>query len=518
MKIKRLLEGIRILETRNGNEEKEVTKVTVDSRAAGDGALFVAIKGHYKDGHSYLPSVEKAGASAAVVEVFDDSIPLPQYRVENAREALSRLCDTFYDSPSRAMRVVGITATNGKTTTTYMLDSIYQEAGFKTGVFGSVRIKIGDEHIASSMTTPDASDIHRYFGMMKVKGIEKVSMEVSSSALEQYRVNDIDFDIVAFNNFSREHIDQHGTFEKYFEAKSSLITKAKEKTFAVLNLDDAYARSLIGKTRAKVVTYSVTDHDADISCGRYDLEAGKPVMEVVIREDLKGIAGTVKKGSFMVNLGVPGYHSITNSLSVIAIALIDGIPIEAIQAGLRNFTGVERRFQYVYDREFIIIDDHFANSSNIDVTLENLVKLSYRKLHLVYAIRGNRGTTVNRENLETLLRWKDRLKLDEVIGTNSMGLVTEKDTVMEEELSVFHETLKDSGLKVIVEDRLEDAIADALGKVEEGDIILLAGSQGMDYGAQIALEEIHARNTEIPEKELFRPLRDRTLVLDKEKI
>jgi UDP-N-acetylmuramoyl-L-alanyl-D-glutamate--2,6-diaminopimelate ligase len=517
MEIRRLLEGIRILETRNGNEEKEVTKVTVDSRAAGDGAVFVAIRGHYRDGHSFLPAVAEAGASAAVVEAFTEGITLPQYRVENAREALSKLCDTFYGSPSRAMGVVGITATNGKTTTTYMLDSIYQEAGFRTGVFGSVRIKVGDEHIASSMTTPDASDIHRYFSIMKEKGIEKVSMEVSSSALEQYRVNDVDFDIVAFNNFSREHIDQHGTFEKYFEAKSSLITKAEEKTFAVLNLDDAYARSLVDKTRAKVVTYSVKDSSADISCGRYDLEAGKPVLEVVVKEDFPGIEGTVKKGSFMVNLGVPGYHSITNALSVISIALIDGVPVEAIQAGLKHFTGVERRFQYVYDREFIIIDDHFANSSNIDVTLENLVKLDYKRLHLVYAIRGNRGTTVNRENLETLLRWKDRLKLDEVIGTKSLGLVTEKDTVMEEELAVYHETLKDSGLKVLVEDRLEDAIAYALEKVEEGDIILLAGSQGMDYGAQIALEQIHEKNKEIPEKELFRPLKDRTLVLDKER-
>lgn len=518
MQIGELMNGVEVLEKRGYAEDIEIEDITVSSREVGDGFLFTAIRGHYSDGHRYLKDAEDKGAACAVVESFSDELSIPQFRVADTRRAHSRICSNFYGTPSAEMRVYGITATNGKTTTSYMLDRILEERGDVTGLFGSVRIKNGNENIPSSMTTPDARIIQASLRKMLDSGVSKVTMEVSSSSLEQYRVADIQFDIVAFNNFSREHIDQHGSFEKYFEAKSSLITGAGENSYAVLNYDDPYARSLIGRTRAKVITYSVSDAAADIYCSGYDLSTGKASMEVVVGVDFDGLEGRVEKGSFHVELGVPGYHSITNALSVIAMALIDGTDRKVIADALKRFNGVERRFQYIYDRDFVIADDHFANSRNIDVTLESISRTNCRKLHIVYAIRGNRGTTVNRENIETLLKWKDSLPMDEIIGTLSKGLVGPKDEVKAEEIEVYFNALKGSGLETPLFEKLEDAIAHALGKAEKGDMVLLAGSQGMDYGAEIALNMMKAFRPEIPDEELLRPLKDRTLLLENLKI
>uniref|UniRef100_UPI0037C8384B glutamate ligase domain-containing protein n=1 Tax=Proteiniclasticum sp. TaxID=2053595 RepID=UPI0037C8384B len=176
---------------------------------------------------------------------------------------------------------------------------------------------------------------------------------------------------------------------------------------------------------------------------------------------------------------------------------------------METFGGVERRFQYIYDGDFIIIDDHFANTSNIDMTLESLVKLEYEKLHLVYAIRGNRGPVVNRENLETLLKWKEKLHMDEIIGTKSVEFVTDKDRVTKEEIRTYESMLEHSGLEVHLYEELRPAIAYAIDKAQKGDVILLAGSQGMDHGARIALEYIYRKGIEEDRESLFSVLRDR---------
>ncbi|HSL87003.1 MAG TPA: Mur ligase family protein, partial [Bacteroidales bacterium] len=334
-------------------------------------------------------------------------------------------------------------------------------------------------------------------------------MEVSSSALELYRVNDVDFDIVAFNNFSREHIDQHGSLEKYYEAKSSLVRNAKKGSFAILNRDDEMTYGLRGETEAKVVTFSTKDESADLYCSDLDLSSGRAKFVLKIRQDIVGLEGMIEKGEYPVNLKVPGFHSVVNSLSAMAMALVDGVKIRDVIQGVETFGGVERRFQYIYDDEFVIIDDHFANMSNIDMTLESLVKLDYNKLHLVYAIRGNRGPTVNRENILTLLKWRDKLHMDEIIGTKSVEFVSSKDKVTEVELTVFHEELKKSDLKVTMFDDLESAIRYGIDKAEEGDVILLAGSQGMDYGARVALQYIYSKNEGKDKEKLFAPLKGR---------
>lgn len=510
MRLGTLMEDIPFLGIRgNYDDEIEISSVTNDSRKIEEGSLFVAIKGYLQDGHDYLETAKEKGARAAIVTEFRDGIDLPQIQVENAREILSRTSARIIGYPTRQLRMIGITATNGKTTTSYMLDHIYKEAGYSTGLIGSVVIKVGDAFVHSNLTTPESSDLQVIFKRMLEERIEKVVMEVSSSALELYRVNDVDFDIVTFNNFSREHIDQHGSLEKYFEAKSSLVRNAKESAFAILNMDDEATYSLHNETKAKVITFSTRNKTADIFCGDLDLSSGRGKFILNIRRDIIGLGKVVEKGEYPVSLKVPGFHSVVNALSAMAIALLDGVPVREVISAMESFGGVERRFQYIYDDEFIIIDDHFANMSNINMSLESIVKMDYQKLHLVYAVRGNRGTTVNRENIMTLLQWKDRLHMDEIIGTKSVEIVTAKDKVLDEEMEVFYEELEKSDLKVTVIDELSVAIRYALDKAKEGDIVLLAGSQGMDYGARIALEYLGEKYPDKDRERLLAPLKDR---------
>lgn len=510
MKLKNLLEGLEYVEYKEGFlEDTEITSVTNDSRKVKVGSLFVAIKGYLQDGHDYIEMATNKGAAAVIVTEFREEAVLPQIKVVNSREALSVLSARIMDHPTRKLRMAGITATNGKTTTSYILDHIYSMAGYKTGLIGSVMIKVGERFVHSELTTPESSDLQLIFNEMVEEKVEKAVMEVSSSALELYRVHDVDFDIVAFNNFSREHIDQHGSLEKYYEAKSSLVRHAKEGSFAILNQDDEMTYGLRGETKAKVITFSTKDDTADLYCSELDLSSGRANFVLKIRQDIVGFEGVIEKGEYPVRLMVPGFHSVVNSLSAMAMALVEGVKIRDVIDAVETFGGVERRFQYIYDDKFIIIDDHFANMSNIDMTLESLVKLEYSKLHLVYAIRGNRGPTVNRENIITLLKWRDQLHLDEIIGTKSEEFVTSKDKVTEEELRVFNEELSKSDLRVTVYEELKEAIIQAIDQAQPGDVILLAGSQGMDHGARVALEYIYEKNGAEDKEKLFAPLKGR---------
>lgn len=510
MNLYQLIKTIDVIDTKY-LDEKEITGIANHTDHVEEGYLYVAIKGYLTDGHKYIQKAIDNGAVAVIVEDFKEDINISQIKVENSRIALSALSADFYNHPSKSMRMIGVTATNGKTTTTYMLNKIFEVGNYKNGLIGSVMNKIGDKVIPAVLTTPESVDLQMFLYHMRKENVEKVAMEVSSSALELYRTKDVDFDIVSFNNFSREHIDQHGTFEKYWAAKSSLIKNAKESGYVVLNLDDEYSSSLIDKTKAKVVTYSLTKEEGNLYCKDLELLKGRARFTVAINKPFKTISGRLIKDDFDVILGIPGYHSVANAMAAITIALIDDIPSQVICRGLEAFQGVERRFQYIYENDFIIIDDHFANKGNINVTLETLKYMEYNKFHLVYAIRGNRGVTVNRENAETIKSWKDRLGIEDVIATKSIGDVGPKDTVTKEEEDVFLEVMDSSDIKVHLYDTVKDAIKHSLERAGKGDIIMLAGCQGMDHGARIALEILRQMKPELSDDYLFKALENRVV-------
>jgi len=493
MKLTKLMQAIDVLETR-GEKETTITGISFHSGRAAEGHLFVCVTGYKTDGHKYLAQAVQNGAAAAIVETFQDGFDIPQIRVANSRIALARLGAAFYGHPSENMTMIGITATNGKTTTSYMTNAMLENHGYKTGLIGTVVIKIDDTSIPAQLTTPESLDLQHYLWQMENRGVSHVTMEVSSAALEAHRVETVDYDIVTFNNLSREHIDSHGSFERYFEAKSSLIRNASEKSVAVLNLDDEYSASLVGETKAQVLTFGVRSREGHFYCKDLDLSTGRGKYKFEIRQAFEARNVEFEPGEFEVELSVPGLHSVYNSMVAIINALLCGVSPATIQRTLRTFPGVERRFQFIYEGEdFSIIDDHFANPGNINVTLETLKFMDYEKLHLVYAIRGERGPTVNRENAEAIADWMARLELDEIIATKSVSHVTSKDRVTDEEAQVFLETMEKANIRVRLYDELPDAIAEALSRVGQGDLILLGGCQGMDPAAEIALGMVRER-------------------------
>jgi len=210
-----------------------------------------------------------------------------------------------------------------------------------------------------------------------------------------------------------------------------------------------------------------------------------------------------------IALSVPGYHSVYNAMAAMELCLLCQIDIDTIQDGLHSFKGVERRFELIYDKEFKIIDDHFANTGNIRVTLETLKKMKYEQLHFIYAIRGSRGVVVNRENAEEICSGIQNLPLKTFVATKSMFHVTEKDVVTQEEVSVFEDIMNCCERTVPIYDDLEEAIAFVLKEVQPGDVILLAGCQGMDSGGKLLLEKLADGKSEKEREEIMDSVKNR---------
>lgn len=493
MKLSKLLQFVNIIDTFKP-KDIEIEGIAYHSERVGENYLFICITGYETDGHKYLTFAKENGAIAAIVEEFQTHINIPQYKVKNSRSALARLSASFYDHPSRELKMIGISATNGKTTTTFMTNTILEQHQLTTGLLGTVDVKIGDRKFPSKLTTPESLELQSYLREMVEEKVTHVTMEVSSAAMEMHRVETVDYDIVTMNNISREHLETHGTFERYFNVKSKLIIEAKENALALLNLDCSYSRSLVDKTKAKVVTYGLDNKTGHITCRNLDLSAGRAKFTVQIKKEIYSEDRVIKPQEFDIQLAVSGLHSVYNALVAIIIALLEGICVQTIQQALSSFTGVKRRFEVIYNEDFMIIDDHFANRGNINVTLNTLTAMNYNQLHLVYAIRGNRGVDVNRENAETIVEWAKKLKLNSIIATKSVSNVTHFDKVSNTEKNVFVEVMNQAKITVDLYNELEDAIKKSLENVQKGDIILLAGCQGMDDGADIALKELETKH------------------------
>lgn len=508
-KLNDLLKSVNVLESWNENN-LEISGLAYNSKAVDKGNVFVCIKGFKTDGHAYILEAVSNGATAIVVEDYQEGWEdIPQYRVQDSRKALAAMSDAYYNHPSQSLKTIGITATNGKTSTSFMTNAILEQHGLNTGLIGTVVVKFGDYTEPTKLTTPESLDLHHYFAQMRDQGVSHVTMEVSSSALDLSRVGSVDFDIVTLNNISREHIDLHGSFEEYFNSKASLIRDAGPDKWAILNLDDYYSASLLEETEANVLTFSVETNDGDLICKNLDLSTGRAKFTVEVRKPFTVGSTTYEPMEFDIELSTPGYHSVYNSMVAIAAGLLNEIPVSTIQKGLASFGGVERRFEMVFEDDFKILDDHFANYGNINVTLSTLQQMDYTNLKLVYAIRGSRGITVNRENAQAIVEWAPKLGIKEIIATLSESHVDEKDQVTEEELRVFEEMMADADIKVDLHRELDDAVQKAVSEADKNDVVLLAGCQGMDPGAKIALEQLNKVRPDMDEEKLFKPLKNR---------
>jgi UDP-N-acetylmuramoyl-L-alanyl-D-glutamate--2,6-diaminopimelate ligase len=509
MKIAELIKDLKIESTFKYDPEIEIKEVRYNSKQVSDGDIFVCIKGYKTDGHNFLEHAMNNGAIVAIVEIVNPELNIAQIKVDDSRKALAHISDKYFSNPSSKMNIIGITATNGKTTTSFMLNDILERSKLSTGLIGTVMVKYPGFMEPSYLTTPESLDLHRHFYNMEKANVTHVIMEVSSSALELSRVGNVDFNIVSFNNVSHDHIDLHGSFEEYYNIKSSLITNAHSGMWAILNKDDVLIRDLVNKTKAKVLTYGVNSEDVDFYVKNIDISTGRANFDVIIPKDILFEWGTLKSSKFEIKLRTPGYHSVYNAMVAIISSFIMNIDIDIIKESLATFGGVERRFEIIYEDSFKIVDDHFANEGNIEVTFKTLEKMNYKDIKLIYAIRGNRGPSVIKEASEAIVKWAPKLGIKEVTASLSKSLVTWKDEVSIDELNIFKSTLEIAGIKVIIFEELENAVHKGIDEAKNDDVVMLAGCQGMDFGAKIALEYIRDKGIEKDEEKLFKPIRNR---------
>ena len=470
-----------------GSLDWEVAGLAYDSRAIAPGLLFVAIRGLQQDGHQFIGQAIAKGATAIVVESRwplkgMGTIPPIQpciIRVKDTRKALSGLASQFYGRPSHRLGMIGVTGTNGKTTSTYLIKRVLEAAGKKVGLLGTVGYHVGQEVLRASHTTPESLDLHWLLAQMVQAGMDYSVMEVSSHALALERVADCAFDVAVFTNLSQDHLDFHADMEDYFRAKLKLFSTlgaGNPKSLprmAVVNGDDPKISEVIASIRTPYWTYGSTK-EADLSIENVHL-------------DFEGIRfpAVTPEGKFEVQSALVGRYNIFNILAAIGVALSQGIPIHLIQKGIHETSQVPGRFEKIQEgQKFLVIVDY----AHTDEALRQLL-LAVRELAQVAVHPGRRILTVfgcggDRD------RGK-RPKMGRVVAQLSdFVILTSDNPRAEDPISIIREI--ETGIKqsvasslgfsgyLVIPDRAE-AIEKAIGLAHPGDIVVIAGKGHEDY-------------------------------------
>ena len=334
MKLKELLRDVPVRAT-HGDLDIEISAVTSDSRLAVRGSLFVAIPGTREDGTKYINSAKQKGAVAVVSGGQPPSAVQTWVEVDDARGALALIAANFYGRPAEKISLVGVTGTSGKTTTTKMLESIFDASGEPVGLVGTIEYRAGNEHLVADRTTPDAVILQQWFAKMIDAGVKHAVMEVSSHALALKRTYGVRFAAAIFTNLSHDHLDFHNDFEDYFAAKRSLFDQIDSPKHAVINVDDAYGRRLIQELGPKPVTFGMQQGDLRPAKG----------FEISTR----GLRGTLQTpgGKIDVESTLLGRPNLYNWMGAVGAALIVGVKPKQIETGIRNLESVRGRFEYV---------------------------------------------------------------------------------------------------------------------------------------------------------------------------
>lgn len=459
MKLLELLDGVKYKLVK-GNLDKEIEKVQYDSRKIAKNDIFVCLSGFEVDGHQFANKAIEAGASVLICEKdldFDNiSDEVTVIRVEEGRKALAIISANYYDHPTKKLKLIGVTGTNGKTTSVYILKSILEKAGEKVGLIGTIANYIGDEKIKSERTTPESLELQKLFKDMVDKGCKYCVMEVSSHSLQLDRVYGCNFEVGIFTNLTRDHLDFHGTFDNYYNAKFKLFERSNT---SVVNIDDNYGYRVISdlnKLSKKVVTYSIKD-SSDYKAYDINLEERDIIFKV------NGVE---------YRFVLPGQYNIYNALGVISAVKTLGIEDEAIKSGLLDVTvpGRCERIGNKYNVPYEIIIDFAHTPDGLKNILETLRAFTKNRLIAVYGSGGDR----------------DKVKRAELgrVGSEIADLViiTTDNPRNEEPMDIIKEIV--AGIEktnyLAIENRVE-AIRIALEMAEAGDTVVMAGKGHETY-------------------------------------
>ena len=466
MRLSQLIEKLeeeKEIEYIKGSKDIEVTEVVNDSRKVTKGSLFLCISGAVSDGHSYAKDVVSKGAKVLVVEKeVEEFEGVTIVKVKNSRYAMALIAAAYYNHPAEELKVIGITGTKGKTTTTYMVKSILENAGHKVGLIGTIEIIIGEEHIPAKNTTPESMDIQKYFRKMVEAGCDIVVMEVSSQGLMLHRTAGFVFEIGIFTNLEPDHIgpNEHASFEEYMECKGMLFSQCK---VGIANVDSEHFEGVMKQATCKLETFGFSKQ-ANLRAENVELLKTPGYLGVKYHT-----SGMVEMD---VEIDIPGKFSVYNSLTAIAICLHFGVSKEDIQKALKQ-AKVKGRIEMVkVSDKFTLMIDYAHNAMSLESLLTTLKEYEPKRLVCLFGCGGNRSK----------LR---RYEMGEISGKLADLTIITSDNPRDEEPQDIIDDIKTgmaktSGKYVEIIDRKE-AIRYAIQNGEEGDVIVLAGKGHEDY-------------------------------------
>lgn len=462
MKLNQLMEGL-TYEVIQGDVNTEVKSLGWDSRRTKKGSLFIAVRNKHVNRHDFIMDAIKEGATSIILE--DDMYNIPKditvLKVAHTRQVMAILANRFYHEPSKKLKLVGITGTNGKTSTSFLIDGIIDYIGKQSGLISTIKNTVGPKRLNTvkiNPTTPDALELQSSFAEMLEKGVEYAVMEVTSIALERDRVLGCDFDIGVFTNLSRDHLDEHGTMEAYQAAKAKLFHMCKK---AVINIDDPVGEAFVSMADCPVTTFGIMRHADFIAKDMHFTSHGGEFTLVhgdVVRE---------------VQLSIPGEFTVYNALAAIATCYELGFELDDIIRGIGHVMYIPGRFETVPNLKGIFaIVDYAHSPDSLEHILQSAKKLSSGKIYLVFGCGGNRDKT-------------KRPIMGKVAGMYADYCIITSDNPRDEDpLEIIRDVeVGMMGSRCIYE-KIEDrkkAIFHALSKASKGDIVIVAGKGHENY-------------------------------------
>lgn len=464
----------------------EINAIKMDSREIKKGDIFICINGFTVDGHDYVDEAVKNGAVIIVAERYIET-EVPVIVVPDSVRFLAMASAKFYNYPSNQVPLIGVTGTNGKTTVTYLLESIFHHYGKSTGVIGTIQMKIGNKIYPIDNTTPDALFLQQTFRKMIDSGVEQVIMEVSSHALDQGRVYGCDFDIAIFTNLTQDHLDYHESMEDYLHAKSLLFAQLgnqyhkDNRKFAIINLDDPASQKLMRSTAQNVVTYGF--HEDSIVSAK----------SIKLTPTGTSFLLCTPNGNAVVNSKLLGKFNVSNMLAAAAAAISFGIPLYIIKEALESISGINGRFELVqHNHPFSVIVDYAHTPDSLENVLTTIRDFANGKVYIIVGCGGDRDRTKRPLMAKIALKYSDV-----AIFTSDNPRTEDPNAILED---MVGELNHEDGMFQIIVDRRK-AIHHAIQQASEDDIILIAG-KGHETYQQIGHTKYHFDDREVAKEAL----------------
>ena len=449
--------------TRSGIPDVEVTGICEDSRTAQPGNLFIARAGTKADGAQYIADAAARGAVAAVVQAKLPQSPIPQIVVDDTSIAASILANLFHGNPSQKVRTLGVTGTNGKTTTTYLLRHMLGKVNTRCGMIGTVEIDDGRTRREASMTTPAATEIAALLASMRDKGCRACAMEVSSHALDQGRVAGVSFAGAAFTNLTGDHLDYHKTMDSYADAKAKLFASLSETAVAVINAEDKWSDRMVRGCNGRVIRFG------------FGKTADYRARDVAVTSNGSNFILHTPDGRSEVNMQLIGRHNIENALAAAALAgEVFGLSVHQIASGLRDAQGAPGRLQAVRSGQpFAVLVDYAHTDDALENVLSALRPLTRGKLRVLFGCGGDRDRTKRPRMARTAEKLADALYI-----TSDNPRTEDPRAILSEIVSGLS---KEGRSQAVVEIDRRAAINRIMTDAEPGDVVLLAGKGHENY-------------------------------------